>query len=526
MAAEMAVPRAARIESGVNPWLIAVAVMASTFMEVLDTTVVNVSLPHIAGSLSATPEEATWALTSYLVANAIILPMTGWLANYFGRKRLLMASVTGFTVASFLCGFAPNLSALIIFRVIQGAAGGGLQPLSQAILLEVFPPEERGKAMAFWAVGIVVAPMLGPVLGGWLTDSYSWRWIFYINVPIGALALLMTQAFVFDPPYIRRRAGAIDYVGMGFLVLGIGALQIMLDKGQEEDWFSSRFITILAVLAAVGLTCFIIRELKTAHPVVDLRVFRYRTYATGVFLMTVLGFVLYGSTVLVPLLLQTLLGYPALQAGIAMLPRGLGSFLAMPIVGMLMSKIEPRRLLVAGIAVCSFSFYRFAHLNLNVGYWDFFWPLIIQGSAMGLLSIPLTTITNDPVPKEEMGNATSLFNLMRNIGASIGIATVTTIVARHQQVHTSVLGEHVNSFSQTTRSLLQSMQAALMARGMDAATAGRQAYAAVFGRVQQQAAIMSFNDVFWLLMLLFLSMLPLVFLMRSPRHAGRDVMVH
>src|SRR5712671_5504000 len=419
----------------INPWLIAVSVMLATFMEVLDTTVVNVSLPHIAGSLSVSIDEATWALTSYLVANAIILPMTGWLASVFGRKNLLMISVVGFTVASFLCGLAPTLGSLIFFRIVQGATGGALQPLSQAVLLEAFPPKDRGKAMAFWGLGIVVAPMLGPVLGGWLTDSYSWRWVFYINIPIGIIALLMTQTFVFDPPYIKRRAGGIDYWGMGLLVVGIGALQIMLDKGQEEDWFSSHFIVILAVLAAIGLIGFVIRELNAEHPIVDLRVFRYRTYAAGVFLMTVLGFVLYGSTVLVPLMLQTLLGYPAVRAGIVMLPRGLGSFIAMPLVGLLMSKIEPRRLLAAGVLISSLSFWKFSHLSLDVGYWDFFIPLIIQGSAMGLLFVPLTTITNDPIPKEEIGNATSLFNLMRNIGASIGIASVTTILSRNQQKH-------------------------------------------------------------------------------------------
>jgi DHA2 family multidrug resistance protein len=504
----------------INPWLVAIAVMAATFMEVLDTTVVNVSLPHISGSLSATPEEATWALTSYLVANAIILPMTGWLANRFGRKRLLMLSVTGFTVASFLCGFAPNLPFLILCRVIQGATGGGLQPLSQAILLEVFPPQDRGKAMAFWALGIVVAPMLGPVLGGWLTDSYSWRWVFYINVPIGVAALLMIQAFVFDPAYIKRREGGVDYWGMGMLVVGIGSLQILLDKGQEEDWFSSKFILTLAVLAGVGLLAFIVRELRVAHPIVDLRVFRYRTYAAGTFLMTVLGFVLYGSTVLVPLLLQTLLGYPALQAGIVMLPRGLGSFLAMPLVGILMSKIEPRRLLGSGIVIASFSFWRFAHLNTQVGYWDFFWPLIIQGASMGLLFVPLTTITNDPVPKEELGNATSLFNLMRNIGASIGIATVTTMLARNQQVHTNILGAHVNVYDPASQSALQAMIVAMRARGADLATATQQAYAALFGTVQKQAMMMSFNDAFMMLMVAFICMLPLIFLMKKPKHHG------
>jgi DHA2 family multidrug resistance protein len=261
----------------INPWLIAIAVMSSTFMEVLDTTVVNVSLPHIAGNLSASTDEATWTLTSYLVANAIILPMTGWLAGRFGRKRLLLMAVTGFTVASFFCGLAPTLPILIIFRVIQGACGGGLQPLSQAILLESFPPQKRGQAMAFWALGIVVAPMLGPVLGGWLTDNYSWRWVFYINVPIGVLSIFLTQTFIFDPPYLRRERTGIDYWGIGLLVVGMGSLQVMLDKGQEEDWFGSHFILILAVLAVIGIGGLIIRELKATHPVIDLSVFRYRS---------------------------------------------------------------------------------------------------------------------------------------------------------------------------------------------------------------------------------------------------------
>jgi DHA2 family multidrug resistance protein len=500
--------------------------MISTFMEVLDTTVVNVSLPHIAGSLSATPDEATWALTSYLVANAIILPMTGWLANRFGRKRLLMASVAGFTVASFFCGLAPNLPLLIIFRVIQGATGGGLQPLSQAILLEVFPPEDRGKAMAFWALGIVVAPMLGPVMGGWLTDSYSWRWVFYINVPIGIIALLMTHTFVFDPSYIKRRAGGVDYWGMGLLVVGIGCLQVMLDKGQEEDWFSSRFILTLAVLAGVGLVGFVFRELSAEHPVVDLRVFRYRSYSAGVFLMTVLGFVLYGSTVLVPLMLQTLLGYPAVRAGIVMLPRGLGSFLAMPLVGFLMSKIEPRRLLGTGIVIASLSFWKFSHLSLDAGYWDFFIPLIVQGAAMGLLFVPLTTITNDPVPKEEIGNATSLFNLMRNIGASIGIASVTTLLSRNQQKHINILGAHVSVFNQQSQSVIDALKASFMRAGSDPATALQQAYAAIAGMVDRHAYMLAFNDAFRFMMIMFALMLPLIFVMRKPQHKAGPVAAH
>src|SRR5262245_6700124 len=307
----------------VNPWLVAVAVMFGTFMEVLDTTVVNVSLPHIAGSLSVTTDEATWALTSYLVANAIVLPITGWLANFFGRKRLLMSAVVGFTASSFLCGFAPNLAWLVVFRIIQGLTGGVLQPTSQSVMLEAFPPAQRGKAMGFWGLGIVVAPMLGPVLGGWLTDNYSWRWVFYINIPVGIASIIMTKLFIFDPPYIRRTSTKVDAWGIGMLAVGIAALQIMLDKGQQEDWFSSNWITSLAVLSGVFLLWFVIHELRTRHPVLNLRVFKDTTYATGVFLMTTLGFVLYGSLVLLPLFLQTVLGYPAIEAGIAMAPRGL-----------------------------------------------------------------------------------------------------------------------------------------------------------------------------------------------------------
>ena len=517
----------ARAFHEVNPWLVAIAVMTSTFMEVLDTTVVNVSLPHIAGSLSATTDEATWALTSYLVANAIILPITGWLANFFGRKRLLLFSVVGFTAASFLCGLAPTLPLLIIFRCIQGACGGGLQPLSQAILMEVFPPQDRGKAMGFWGLGIVVAPMLGPVLGGWLTDSYSWRWVFYINVPIGMIAVVLTAIFVFDPPYIKRSAGKIDFWGMGYLALGISCLQIMLDKGQEEDWFGSNFIRALCVFAIVGFAAFIIRELTAEHPVVDLSVFKIRTYATGVFLMTVLGFVLYGSTVLIPLLLQTLLGYPALQAGIAMLPRGLGSFIAMPAVGALLAKVKAHYLLVCGILLGSFAMWRLSHLNMEVGYWNFFWALIWQGIGMGLIFIPLTTITNDPIPVERMGNATSLFNLMRNIGASIGISMVQTIVTRHSQIHVNTLTANLTPSNLQAQTMVNGMKGMLMSQtGADPATAQRMAGGVLENMIRQQAAIMSFNDVFWLLAIMFLLMLPLIFLMRPPKKKAGATMMH
>jgi MFS transporter, DHA2 family, multidrug resistance protein len=503
--------------------MIAVAVMFGTFMEVLDTTVVNVSLPHIAGSLSVTPEEATWALTSYLVANAIILPITGWLANYFGRKRLLMASVIGFTASSFMCGFAPNLVWLVVFRIVQGLTGGVLQPVSQAVMLEAFPPAQRGKAMAFWGFGIVVAPMLGPVLGGWLTDNYSWRWVFYINIPVGIMSIIMTRMFIFDPPYIKRTAAKVDTWGIGMLAVGIGALQIVLDKGQQEDWFSSTWITSLAVFAAVALLLFIIHELRTKDPVLHLRVFKERTYATGVFLMTTLGFVLYGSLVLLPLFLQTVLGYPAIEAGIAMAPRGLGSFIAMPIVGFLMAKVDSRKLLVVGLVGGAGTLYLFGSLNLQVGYWDIFWPQFFQGLSMGLVFVPLTTVTMSLIAREEMGNATSIFNLMRNMGGGVGIAMTATILSRSTQVQYNTLGAHINGFDMGSRALLEQMRAGFVARGLDLYTATQAAYAAVSGMVSQQAVMVAFVQLFRILALVFAAVVPLVFLMRKPKAGGQPV---
>src|SRR6476646_9844237 len=490
-------------EKHINPWLIAVSVMFATFMEVLDTTVVNVSLPHIAGSLSATIDEATWALTSYLVANAIILPMTGWLASRFGRKRLLMLSVMGFTASSFLCGLAPTLSMLILFRVMQGATGGALQPLSQAVLLEAFPPRDRGKAMGFWGLGIVVAPILGPVLGGWLTDTYSWRWVFYINIPVGIASLVMTQLYIFDPPYLRSEKRSVDYWGIGMLAVGIGALQIVLDKGQQEDWFSSSLITMLAVISAGCIVALIIHELVTDNPIIDLRVFKARSYAVGVFLMTVVGFVLYGSMVLLPVMLQTLLGYPAVQAGIAMAPRGIGSFFMMPLTGLMTGRFDARKLLTVGLIVGGVTLLWLSELNLNAGYWDIFWPQLIQGVGMSLLFVPLTTVTMDPIPRERMGNATSLFNLMRNIGGSIGIATTGTMLARNAQSTKVLLGANVNAYSPASQSMFAQMRAAFIAAGSDPVTATSRAYAAIAGAVARQATMVSFVGIFQLLGILF-----------------------
>src|SRR6516225_6777278 len=507
----------------VNPWMIAVAVMFGTFMEVLDTTVVNVSLPHIAGSLSVTPEEATWALTSYLVANAIVLPITGWLANFCDRERFLMFAVVGLPASSSMCGFALNLAWLVLFRIVQGLTGGVLQPVSQAVMLEAFPPAQRGKAMGFWGLGIMVAPMLGPVLGGWLTDNYSWRWVFYINLPVGLMSVIMTRLFIFDPPYIRRSGRGIDFWGIGLLAVGIGALQVVLDKGQEEDWFESHWITGLAVLAAVALLIFIAHEIRARDPVVHLRVFKNRTYSAGAFLMTTMGFVLYGSMLLLPVFLQTLLGYPAVDAGVAMAPRGLGSFLMMPVVGTVLGRFDPRKVLSAGLVGSAWTLWALSRLNLQAGYWDIFWPQFIQGACLAMLFVPLTTATMDPIPKEEMGNATSMFNLMRNVGGSVGIASATTFLFRREQLHINQLGANVTMLNTQTQTFLRNSQGSMLMRNGDPAAAASQSYAALWGMVQRQASLLSFVDTFAAMAVVFLSVLPLLLAMRKPKHyrAGR-----
>ncbi len=505
----------------VNPWIVAVAVMCSTFMEVLDTTVVNVSLPHIAGNLSATVDEATWVLTSYLVANAIVLPITGWLARRFGRKNLLMLSVVGFTISSFCCGFAPNLPFLIVCRILQGASGGCLQPLSQAVLLEAFPADQRGKAMAFWGFGIVVAPVLGPVMGGWLTDNYSWRWVFYINIPVGILSIIMTRLYVFDPSYFSRLKGRIDYWGIGLLALWVGALQVVLDKGQQEDWLQSSFIRYFLITMAIALVAFLLRELMTSEPVVGLGVLKDRTYTTGIVLMTIMGFVLYGSMVLLPLWLQTLLGYPSLQAGIALAPRGIGAMVGMPFVGMMLSYLDPRKILATGFAIAAGTLFAFSRLSLDAGYWDFFWPQFIQGVALSLLFVPLTTITMSRISRTEMGNATSVFNLMRNLGGGMGIALVTTLYSRNTQKYINRLGEDVTAFKPAASGMLENFRAMWMGQGSGPGLSEQQSIASMFGLVQRQAAMLSFVEMFVLLGVLFVAMIPLVLTMRRPPKGAR-----
>jgi DHA2 family multidrug resistance protein len=381
--------------------------------------------------------------------------------------------------------------------------------------------------MGFWGLGIVVAPILGPVLGGWLTDTYSWRWVFYINLPVGIVSLIMTQLYVFDPPYLKRESSGIDYWGMGLLVVGIGALQFVLDKGQQEDWFASTMITTLAIISAIGLIALIVQQLMSKEPIIDLHLFTDRTYSVGVFLMTVLGFVLYGSLVLLPIMLQTLFGYPSLEAGEAMAPRGVGSLFMMPIVGMLTSKIDARKLLALGLFIGGITMIWLGQLNLDAGYWDIFWPQLLQGAGMALLFVPLTTVSMATIAPQRMGYATSLFNLMRNIGGGIGIAITGTMLARTRQANSALLGEHVTVYDPTTSTILEQLKAGFMAGGADVVSATNQAYVALYGMIQRQASMVAFVNIFRLLGFLFLVLIPLVLIMRRPkRSAGPAAAAH
>jgi len=502
-----------------NPWLIAISVMLATVMEVLDTSVANVALPHIAGNLSATPEEATWVLTSYLISNAIILPATSWIGKYIGRKRFLIICIIIFTVASALCGAAPNLTILIIARILQGMGGGALQPIAQSVLLESFPPLKRGAAMAVYGMGIVVAPIIGPTLGGWITDNYSWRWIFYINLPIGLIAAFMANAFVEDPPYLKnQKPGRIDYIGFGLMALALGALELTLDLGQQRDWFESSLITFTAVFSGTCLVVFVIWELYTPEPIVNLRVFLNRNFAVGCAMIASVGVVLYGSTALLPLFLQTLLGYPAIESGFAVSPRGVGAVVSMMIVGRLIARVDTRYLITFGFTVLTFSTYLFTLINLDIAQSNIIIPMLISGVAMGFVFVPLTTMSMATLPQDQIGNASGIYNLMRNTGGSIGIAIMTTMLARNAQVHQAVLTTHTTPYDPAFQQMFEQIKASLMTQ-MDAASATQQAYAEIYGLVVRQASALAYIDDFKILTFLCLLCIPAGFLFKKVRNA-------
>ncbi|WP_084057441.1 DHA2 family efflux MFS transporter permease subunit [Desulfacinum hydrothermale] len=501
-------------------------VIIPTFIEVMDTSVVNVSLPHIQGSLNAGVDEVTWVLTSYLVSNAIVIPITGWLASIFGRRNYLIFSIALFTGSSILCGAAPSLKILVIARILQGLGGGGLQPLSQAILLETFPVREHGVAMAIFGMGVVFAPILGPVVGGWITDNWAWRWVFYINVPLGVLAVFMALLFVHDPPYIRARKIRIDHWGLALLVVGLGCLQVVLDKGEREDWFESRFILVLSVIAAVALTLFVLVELRARHPVVNLRVFSDATFAAGNIIMFTGFFCLFGSIVLLPLYLQRLMGYTALWAGLVLGPGGLASLLIMPVAGQLMKRgVPPSRLLAVGLVFAAVALWQMSRFNLEADFVAVALPRVVQALGMGLFFVPLAAATYVNIPREQMGNATGIFNLLRNLGGSFGVAFSTTVLSQRSQFHQNMLVDHLTPYA---KSFQVAMERMLELMGGDPASFFHRklALAGIYEQVLRQASMMAFNDTFWLFAWFTAALVPLTFVMRGSKGAGAPVMGH
>jgi DHA2 family multidrug resistance protein len=513
----------------VNPWIIALTVTLATFMEVLDTSIANVALPHIAGGLSAGQDESTWVLTSYLVSNAIVLPLSGWLSSVFGRKRFYMSCVVLFTVSSFLCGLAPNLGMLIFFRILQGAGGGGLQPSEQAILADTFPPAKLGMAFAVYGMAVVLAPAIGPTIGGFVTDNYSWRWIFYMNVPIGIISLLLTARLIQDPPYLKKQNKpqfGIDYFGLGLVAVGLGALQIILDKGQRDDWFDSNFITILSVICVVALVVAVFWELHHKNPIIDLRLFKDSTFAVGCGLMFMLGVALYGTTVLLPQFVQTLMGYTAQEAGLALMPGGFTIMLFMPVVGFLLGKKADVRYMIAfGLIGLASSLWYMSHFDLQLDFKTVAMSRVYQSIGLAFLFIPINTAAYAGLPPNKNNAASGLINLARNVGGSVGISFVTTMLDRRAQAHQNALVKNLTAGSPQLHAMTQGAAQTLMAHGSSPALAMKQAYALVTQTLYRQASMLSYVDNFQILGTLIFCLLPIVLIMKKPKATGR-ISVH
>jgi DHA2 family multidrug resistance protein len=512
-----------------NPWLIAVVVALAAFMEVLDTSIANVALPYMAGNLGASNDQSTWVLTSYLVSNAIILPMTGWLAGAFGRKRFFMTCLGIFTVSSLLCGFAPSLGFLLLFRVLQGAGGGGLQPMAQAILADTFPPEKRGLAFALYGITAIMAPTIGPTLGGWITFNYSWRWIFFINIPVGAIAWLLVRRFVEDPPYLQRLRGAgvkLDYVGIALLTVGIGSLQILLDKGQEDDWFGSHFITSLIMMSAVCLISLVVWEWFQKAPIIDVHMFKNFNFASASLMLFMLGILLFSSLVLMPQFLQTLLGYTSELAGLALSAGGLVLLIETPITGQLTTKVQARRIIAFGwLALSLAMFYSTRRIDLQMSFSAATWLRIAQVVGLGFLFVPITLVAYVGIPAEKNNSVAGIANFMRNMGSSVGTSLVTTLIARRSQFHQLRLVEKARvdnpNFANTAQALTQHFVNAGIGKHEALATA----YARIYQSLQAQAASLAYIDTFMVLSVAAGIMFCLSFLLKKndPRGGGVSV---
>ncbi len=496
-------------------WAITLTVMVVAFMQILDTSVTNVVLPHLQGSLSAGLDEVSWVITSYLAANAVVIPATGWLVGLFGRKRLFLICTVLFVISSFVSGAAPDLTTLIVARIFQGLGGGPIIPLSQAILWEIFPFHQRGLAMAVWGVGFILGPILGPTVGGYLADEWSWRWIFYINLPVGCLGFLMASAFLFDPPYLRQR-GRIDWWGLGLMIAGLGCLQLVLDRGEREDWFESSGIVALAIVAVCALAAFLIRELTTSDPIVDLTVFADRNFATGATLSAIVGFGMFSGMLLIGIFTQKLLGYDAWTAGLVLAPGGLGNIFSLFASG-LVTRMDQRLMLAFGCLLNAVSLYMMSTLTLGMDYWALAFPRFVQGFAVGFIFVPMSTLTLATVRRDKLVNATAVYGMLRNFGGSVGIAVVTTLLAQRSQFHQTTLGSHITQWDPETRSRLAQWTSHFMALGSDAFTAERRAMATLYRQTVDQAQLLAYADDFWLLAVMFAVVPLLLPLMRRIR---------
>src|SRR3984893_3482049 len=512
-----------------NPWIIAVAVSLAAFMEVLDTSIANVALPHIAGNLRASNDESTWVLTSYLVSHAIVLPTSGWLVGFLGRKRFFLICIVFFTASSFLCGIAPSLGLLLLFRVLQGVFGGGLQPMAQAILGDSFPPAKRGLAFALYGITAICAPAIGPTLGGFITDNYSWRWVFYINVPVGALAFIRVYQLVEDPPYLARmkkKLAGFDVIGFSLLTLGVGALQVALDKGQEDDWFGSHFLTTLVVVAAMSLVGLVIWEWFQEEPIVDVRLFKNFNVATTNLMFVMLGMALFSSTVLMPQLLQTLMGYTAQRAGMVLSAGALVVLVVLPMVGKLTSRFQARHIIAVGwIALCASMYLSYKQIDLLISFRVATLLRVWQYVPVAFLFVPLTLAGYVGLPAEKTNAAAGLMNFMRNIGQSVGTSVVTTLIARRSQYHQSVLAEY--TASGRFHASITGLAMRLTRAGLSTHAAQQQALGRVYALVQSQAAVLSYVDAYWLLCVISATMfLGSFFLKRNEPGKSGNVSVH
>ncbi len=496
-------------------WAITLTVMVVAFMQILDTSVANVILPHLQGSLSAGLDEVSWVITSYLAANAVVIPASGWLSGLFGRRRFFLICTTLFVVSSFLSGAAPDLTTLIVARILQGLGGGPIIPLSQAIIWEIFPFRQRGLAMAVWGVGFILGPILGPTVGGYLADEWSWRWIFYINLPIGALGFFLAGIFLFDSPY-ERRAARIDWWGLGLMVAGFGCLQLVLDRGEREDWFASGTIVFLSIVAVCALVAFVVRELIASDPILDLSTLADRNFAVGITFSAIVGFGMFAGMLLVAVFTQKLMGYDAWTSGLVLAPGGLGNVFSLFASG-LVTRMDQRVMLAFGCLLNAVSLYMMTSLTLGMDYWALALPRFVQGFAVGFIFVPMSTLTLATVRRDKLVNATAMYGMMRNVGGSVGIAVVTTLLAQRSQFHQATLVGHVNPWDAETRAYLAHWTSHFVVQGSDTFTAERRAIAMLYRTTVGQAQLLAFTDDFWLLATMFLVVPLLLPLMRRVR---------